>query len=371
MRVDMIILEYHPIVGGAQRQLAMVAPRLQALGVEVRVLTRRYAGLPAYEEIDGIPVHRLPAPGPKLTAALSFTLSALAAIRRQPPDLIHAYSLFSPLTTAVWAKKLMDIPVVVKILRGGPLGDVDRLRHKPFGQRRLSHYRRQVDAFITISQEIEAELAEIGVPAARRVFIPNGVDLERFQPLTENEKRLRRQQLQLPEGPLAIYTGRLAPEKRVDQLVSIWPAVCNQYPKASLLLLGDGPEAASLRQRAGTSVLFYGRVDDVHTYLQAADLFVLPSATEGLSNALLEAMAAGLPSLVTAVGGAPDIIEHGQSGWLIPPDSVEELQTAVISLLGNKALQQALGRQARQKIVAEFGLDSVAAALYSLYTAVL
>lgn len=371
MRVDMIILEYHPIVGGAQRQLAMVAPRLQALGVEVRVLTRRYPGLPPYEVIDGVPVHRLPAPGPKLTAAFSFTLAALAEIRRHPPDLIHAYSLFSPLTTAVWAKKLMGLPVVAKILRGGPLGDVDRLRHKPFGARRLAGYQRQVDAFLTISQEIDNELAEIGVSPARRVFVPNGVDLARFSPLSAAEKTLRRQQLNLPAGPLVLFTGRLSAEKRVDHLLAVWPTVRRQQPTAVLLILGDGPEAAALKQQAGTGVLFGGRVDDVHTYLQAADLFVLPSATEGLSNSLLEAMAAGLPSLVTAVGGAPDVIEHGQSGWLISPDSLADLETAVITLLGNKTLQQALGRRARQKMTAEFGLDSVAAALYSVYTAVL
>jgi len=349
----------------------MVAPRLQALGVDLRILTRRYPGLAPYEVIDGVPVHRLPAPGPKLTAAFSFTLAALREIRRRPPDLIHAYSLFSPLTTAVWAKRLWGVPVVVKVLRGGPLGDVDRLRHKPLGARRLAGYREQVDAFLTISQEIDAELAEIGVPPERRVFVPNGVDLNRFCPLPAAVRRERRRQLNLPEGPLAVFTGRLSPEKRVDQLVAIWPAVRQIHPDASLLLLGDGPEAEALKRQAGTGVLFGGRVDAVHTYLQAADLFVLPSATEGLSNSLLEAMAAGLPSLVTAVGGAPDVIEHGLSGWLIAPDSTPELETAVISLLGNTTLQQALGHRARQKIVAEFGLDSVAAALYSVYTAVL
>jgi glycosyltransferase involved in cell wall biosynthesis len=371
LRVDMIILEYHPIVGGAQRQLAMVAPLLQAQGVDVRILTRRYAGLPAYEMVDGVPVHRLPAPGPKLMAAFTFTLSALAEIERHPPDLIHAFSLFSPLSTAVQAKKRHHIPIVAKVLRGGPLGDVDRLRHKPFGERRLASYRQQVDAFVTISQEIDAELAAIGVSPARRVFVPNGVDLTRFAPLAPEAQRERRRQLGLPEGPLALFTGRLVPEKRVNHLLAVWTAVRRQLLDAHLLLLGDGPELAALQQQAGEGVLFGGRVDDVDAYLPAADLFVLPSATEGLSNSLLEAMAAGLPCLATAVGGAPDVIEHGRSGWLIPPDSLPDLQEAVITLLADTAVRQDLGARARQKIVAEFGLDSIAAALYALYTAVL
>ncbi|MGB4868713.1 MAG: glycosyltransferase family 4 protein, partial [Candidatus Promineifilaceae bacterium] len=225
LRVDMIILEYHPIVGGAQRQLAMVAPLLQARGVDVRILTRRYDDLPPFEVIEGIPVHRLPAPGPKLVAASAFALAAYGAIRRSPPDVIHAYSLFSPLSTAVWAKKRLGIPVVAKVLRGGLLGDIARMRQKPFGTRRLASYRRQVDGFITISQEIDAELAGIGVPADRRFFIPNGVDLARFRPLEAAAKAAKRRELGLPDGLLALFTGRLAAEKRVDQLVALWPSV--------------------------------------------------------------------------------------------------------------------------------------------------
>lgn len=371
LRVDMIILEYHPIVGGAQRQLAMVAPLLQARGVDVRILTRRYDDLPSFEVIDGVPVHRLPAPGPKLTAASAFTLAAYAAIRRSPPDVIHAYSLFSPLSTAVWAKKRLGIPVVAKVLRGGLLGDIARMRQKPLGTRRLASYRRQVDGFLTISQEIDAELAGIGVPADRRFFIPNGVDLTRFRPLDAAAKAAKRRELGLPDGPLALFTGRLAAEKRVDQLVALWPSVRQQFPTAVLLLLGDGPEAAALKAQAGAGVLFGGQVDDVASYLQTADLFVLPSATEGLSNSLLEAMAAGVACVVTAVGGAPDVVAHGRSGWLIPPDSTADLETAVRHLLGDEAARAALGRQARQKMAAEFGLESVADTLRALYDSLL
>ncbi|MBK7175913.1 MAG: glycosyltransferase family 4 protein [Chloroflexi bacterium] len=371
LRVDMIILEYHPIVGGAQRQLAMVAPLLQARGVDVRILTRRYDDLPPFEVIEGIPVHRLPAPGPKLVAASAFTLAAYGAIRRSPPDVIHAYSLFSPLSTAVWAKRRLDVPVVAKVLRGGLLGDIARMRQKPLGTRRLASYRRQVDGFITISQEIDAELAGIGVPADRRFFIPNGVDLARFRPLEAAAKAAKRRELGLPDGLLALFTGRLAAEKRVDQLVALWPSVRQQFPTAVLLLLGDGPEASALKAQAGAGVLFGGRVDDVASYLQTADLFVLPSATEGLSNSLLEAMATGVACVVTAVGGAPDVVAHGRSGWLIPPDSMADLETAVRHLLGDEAARATLGQQARQKMTAEFGLESVADTLRALYDSLL
>ena len=223
IRVDMIILEYHPIVGGAQRQLAILAPLLQERGIDLRVLTRRYTDydLPVKEVVGDVPVHRLSAPGPKPIAATMFMASALRQIQRSPPDIIHAYSLLSPLTTAVTAKRLWDIPVVVKILRGGNQGDLDRVKAKPLGKRRIISYRKYVDTFITISQEIDTELAEIGIEPKQRAFIPNGVDTDHFQPLSEAKKLALRQQLNLPEGPTAVFTGRLSPEKRIDQLVSM------------------------------------------------------------------------------------------------------------------------------------------------------
>jgi glycosyltransferase involved in cell wall biosynthesis len=101
IRVAMIIQSYHPRVGGAERQLAALAPLLQAQGVDVHILTRRYAGLKSFEVIDGIPVHRLPIPGSRPVASLSFSLSAQPLLYRLKPNLVHAHELLSPTTTAV------------------------------------------------------------------------------------------------------------------------------------------------------------------------------------------------------------------------------------------------------------------------------
>jgi glycosyltransferase involved in cell wall biosynthesis len=160
----MIIQAYHPHVGGAERQLMALVPLLQARGVEINILTRRYPGLKPFEMIGGAPVHRLPIPGPKPVASTAFTLAALPLLARLRPHVIHAHELLSPTTTAVAAKRLYNTPVVAKVLRGGVLGDIDKLQKKPLGQRRLATFRRQVDAFITISQEIDDELAALGVP---------------------------------------------------------------------------------------------------------------------------------------------------------------------------------------------------------------
>ena len=374
LRVAHIILEYHPIVGGAQRQLALLAPHLRAQQVENVVLTRRYPSLSAFERIDDVPVYRLPAPGPKAIASLLFTLAALWQLRRLQPDVLHAYSLFSPLTTAVVARRLIHAPVVVKVLRGGQLGDVQRMQARSSGPRRLESFRDQVAAFIAISQEIDAELASIGVPPARRPFIPNGVDTERFRPPDPAEKTHLRAELArqfMPgeqlTGPLAVYTGRLVSEKRLDLLISAWQTVRDRIPEAVLWIIGSGQQADRLRQAAGAGVYFTGRQEDVLSFLQAADLFVLPSATEGLSNALLEALSAGLACVVTAVGGAPDVITHRQDGWLVPPNDVQALEAGLLHLLDAPAERRQIGQAARACMVAEYALPTVAGRLRQLY----
>lgn len=373
LRVAMIIQGYHPRVGGAERQLAALAPFLQGLGIHLEVFTRRYAGLEPFEQVSGVPVHRLPIPGPKPLASLVFTLTALPALRRFGPHVIHAHELMSPATTALAARRLLRVPVVVKVLRGGSLGDLARIRQKPFARCRIRALAREVDAFVAISREIEAELAGIGVPPARVAFIPNGVDPARFTPLPTAARPAARRALGIEGGPVAIFTGRLAPEKRVADLVQIWPAVRAAHPDARLLILGSGEEESHLRElMMGTSfgegVRLLGQVEDVGPYLRTADLFVLPSVAEGLSNALLEAMAAGLPVVASAVGGAVDLIEPREDGWLIPPGDVDALREAVLAVFRNPEKARAMGSLARERVGREYSLPATARRLYQLYS---
>ena len=367
LRVAMIIQGYHPRVGGAERQLMALVPLLQARGAEIHILTRRYAGLKPFEMIGGVPVHRLPIPGPKAIASMSFTLAALPLLLKLRPDVIHAHELLSPTTTAVAAKRLLRTPVAAKVLRGGTLGDLAKLQRKPLGQRRIATFRQQVDAFITISQEIDEELAAVGVPQGKRPFIPNGVDMTRFNPVDAATKQALRTQLGLPDGLTAVFTGRLAAEKRVDQLIALWPEVRAAQPQANLLLVGTGEEEDKLKAAAGEGVHFAGRTEDVTPYLQAADLFILPSATEGLSNALLEALAVGLPAIATNVGGAPDVIQHDHSGWLIPPDQPETLRQAILTLLADENRRAKLGQNGRLTIQQNYALSHTADRLFALY----
>jgi glycosyltransferase involved in cell wall biosynthesis len=368
LRVAILIHDYFPRVGGAQALLRAQAPHLQALGAEVTILTRRFPGALAFEKIDGIPVHRLPAPAPKALGSLIFTAAAVSLLHRLQPDVIHANEFISPATAALFAKRLTGAPVVVTPHRSGPLGDVQRLQNRRGGQARLKALREQADAFIVISQEIGVELRGIGLPAQKLHFINNGVDTTRFAPADPMRKPALRQKIGLPAAALTvIFTGRLVAEKRLDNLLTVWPALRAACPQAELLLLGAGDQEAALRAMPAEGVHFLGPQSDVTPYLQAADIFVLPSAAEGLSVAMLEAMSSGLAPLVTNVGGAAEVIRDGQNGLLIPSDDLPALQNALTKLLHEADLRMNIGLAARQRVEEAYSVTNSAEKLFNLY----
>jgi glycosyltransferase involved in cell wall biosynthesis len=383
LRIVMLTQGYYPKVGGAERQVTAVAQDLTRRGVEVHVITRSLPDTPSRETLAGVVVYRLPAPRPKVFASLSFTINALALIRRIRPDVLHAHELLSPTTTAVLARQISKIPVVVT-LHGG--GEIRRMQQKFLGVSRLRYFSTHVERFIAIDKDIDTQLAGLGIPARLRVSIPNGVDISRFRPLSPDQKAEMRRQLNLPPGPLVIFTGRLVALKRVDQLIAAWKRVHPKFPQATLLIVGDGPEGPVLKQAAyagradsgaegETGIRFLGEIQDVAPYLQTADLFVLPSRYEGLSVALLESLASGLAAIATDVGGNVDLINHLQTGWLVSGEDGSEfpvrLAEAIQTLLADEPLRNRLAQNGRDFVEQSYSLESVAERLHRLYLAVM
>ncbi len=363
----MIIQAYHPIVGGAERQLGVIAPLLVERGLDVHILTRRYPGLAPFEMIDGIPVHRLAIPGPMPVASLAFTLGGLAALGRIRPDVIHAHELLSPTTTGVGAKTLFGTPLVAKVLGGGALGDLSKLKRNPISAMRVKLILNKVDRFITISREIENELIQAGIGGEKIVRIPNGVDTQRFRPVDEIEKKKLGQGLNLPEGLKCVYSGRLEEEKNVIGLMAVWKQVHLKNPRASLIVIGSGSEDNTMRKAASTGVHILGEKMDVCPYLQASDIFILPSKREGLSNALLEAMACGLPAVATNVGGNPELIADGARGLLVPLGDQDRMASALNLLIEDASLRKVMGRNARDFILEHFQIEKTVNRLIGLY----
>jgi glycosyltransferase involved in cell wall biosynthesis len=156
-------------------------------------------------------------------------------------------------------------------------------------------------------------------------------------------------------------------------LIAAACTVCRDVPDAIFLLIGDGKERPKLEQQvreAGLeeNFLFLGCRNDVPDLLAACDLSVLPSESEGLPNAILEAMAAGVPVVATCVGGIPEIIENGQNGLLVPPQNPQALAEAILRILRDSNLAMRLACAGQERTRAHFSFDRVVRELQQLYT---
>jgi glycosyltransferase involved in cell wall biosynthesis len=319
-----------------------------------------------------VTVHRagLASGGPAATLAYVALAQRVVASLGERISILHAHQLLSPASVALVDCGLRRTPFVVTAHASGAVGDVASLaRQGPLGRARLLALRRHAGAFVAVSGPIRDELALAGIPRNRIRSIPNGVDTRRFVPTADADRRRQRRALGLPPVPTALYAGRLAPEKGVDLLLDGWAQARRLGCLGFLCLVGDGPERGALERRARDlgilgAVRFVGATDDVGPWLRAADLFVLPSRQEGLSVALLEAMACGLAVVATDVGGTADAA--GDAAALVAPDAAA-LAQAIASILDEPPRARELGGRARRRAVERFGILEVARRHLELY----
>jgi glycosyltransferase involved in cell wall biosynthesis len=229
---------------------------------------------------------------------------------------------------------------------------------------------------VAVSRALADEAVGLGVSPERIVFIPNGVDTALYHAVAASQRAELRGRLGLPDGPLALFVGRLHPVKLLSVLLYAWERVAERCGDAHLLLVGDGPQRAELEQQVATAglgdrVTFLGAVADPVLYYQTANVFVLPSASEGLSNAMLEAMACGLPVVVTAVSGAADVVRDGKNGKLVPPNKPNALAEILIELIEDVEQRLELGDQARRTVARHYSMEAMGARYEQLYLALL
>ncbi len=389
MKVLIITPQFLPVLGGAERQAHALGRMLGARGHHVAVLTRRVRGLPPREEMDGVPVLRAIRPidiGPLYGLTYLLAVAWFLSRHRRDWDVVHITHMYLDACAAVLTRRLHGLPIVVRPACAGLFGDLARLarfRAWPFypgpnriGVRVLVRTIARADAFIANSQEICQELGAAGFPPGRIVHIPNGVDLDCFRPDPTARSAEARRRLGLPPGLLVIYAGRLDPQKGLHTLIAAMRAPGAAMSEARLLLLGDGPQRAELERSVrqdglGNRVMFRGAVEEVAPYLRAGDVFALPSLGEGMPNALLEAMASGLPCVASAVGGCRDAIAHGDTGFLVPPGDAAALQEALERLAQSAATRDRLGAAARQAAATRFSLVNMVERYEACYRAVL
>lgn len=263
-------------------------------------------------------------------------------------------------------------PVLYKLTRGDEV-DVKGLGTGLRGRLKIACLRSTVGKFISLTSQTVEDLGRLGIPARSISMIPNGISLE--DRLAKYDRNQVRAELSWsPEAKVVIFVGRLVHAKGLDWLLEIWKSVSAAEPQARLLIVGDGPERPALMTRVerlgiDRTVTFTGRQEDVYKFLAAADVFVLPSRLEGISNSLLEAMSQGLPVVVAddRLGGNRAVVTDQRDGIVVPQGDSDNFARVLLSLLTDEDLRLAMGRRARQKVENEFSMDAVSRRYLQIY----
>jgi glycosyltransferase involved in cell wall biosynthesis len=287
------------------------------------------------------------------------------ALRGTP--IVHTYLVSANLYGAL-AARLAGVPAVVTSRRDTGFSRNWRLR---LVEEWLVNPRVVRVAAVCPAVAREAR-RERGLSAERVVTIPNGVDTAEFDPAL-HPREAARSRLGLAGDDAALgVIAHLSPVKGHADLLAAMARIVEARPRARLFVVGDGVLRAELEAKCRAlgltgRVVFTGARPDVAAVLAALDVVVVPSHTEGLSNALLEAMAMARPVVATAVGGNPDAVEAGTTGLLVPPRDPEALAASVLGLLERPDEARRLGEAARRRVLAEFSLDRMVAGYEALY----
>jgi glycosyltransferase involved in cell wall biosynthesis len=373
LHVGIVISLFAPMESGAERQARLQAEALVRNGHSVTVFTRKLENLPESQTLMTGPagnrltvkrVVRTSRIGPAFGLSFVGRLSAALIGSRRSLDIVHTHqALWESITTGL-VRDIMPCPILVQPASSGYDGEAQEMMRTKGAAilRRLAVRNRH---FACISAQIADEWTALGVPRSTIIPAASGVDTTRFRPAEvkplSDRSRFR-----------AVFTGRLHDQKQVDVLIRAWPAVRRLAP-ARLTIVGDGPLRDSLihlRDSLGLTddeVHFAGRIEDPSDILRESDFFVLPSRAEGMSNSLLEAMATGLPCVVSAIGGNVDLIQPDLTGRLVADSSPEAWSDAILGLYRNPEAARRWGAAAREKVEREYSIDAIVDRNVTLY----
>lgn len=285
-------------------------------------------------------------------------------------DVVHSY-MFIANTWARTAGPLAGVPAVICSTRGFELGI-------PRAYARLDRILALIPDKVIVNAEAVARFSakERSVPVEKLITIYNGVDCTRFHP-DERKGPAVREALNIPvDAPTLGMIASFGTEKRWDVFMQTAAKVAAMKPEIRIICVGEGSLRRSAEEQSrelglNGNVHFLGNRRDVQDLLSAMDVVVLTSDYEGMPNVVLEAMAAGRPVVATAVGGMPDMVEEGKTGFLVPPGRPDAVAERCLQLLGDTPMRLQIGRCARQAAVDKFSFETCVARTMQVYDEVL
>jgi len=413
LRICIVSFMFSPLVGGAEVQAEKLGHQLQAAGHSALILTFRHnRRWQRTENYDGLPIVRVGGLYRRngwlrigKYASLPLDLAMLLNLwrLRHQYDVVHLMQMSSMSALAALLCRFIGKPIVISIQSAGPdkhqraqiehrgailmadtlkgrldekflqieagdwiAGDLENLAQTALGG---SLYLKSLKAsqayFQVLSNRCYTYLLSHGFRPEQVARIPNGVDAEQFRPKPAKAT-----------GQTILCVARLEYPKGVDVLLHAWgrmmQALTTSHLKPRLCIVGQGifrPHLERIAMELGIeeSVEFMGLRHDVVELLQQADGFVIPSRWEGMPNALLEAMACGLPCVATRVSGSEDLVQHEKNGLLVEPEQPEAMALALRRMLEDKTLARRMGRAARATILREYQLQTISERCLRLY----
>jgi glycosyltransferase involved in cell wall biosynthesis len=360
---------YPPSIGGVESQSHLLARGLVARGHQVRVIAARLDGMRDRDVLDGVQIQRVASgSGNRFRRMGTYLCNMVAAAlaTRRWADVIQVQQALYPAAAMTGVAAVLRRPLIVRNSGSGRFGAVSVMSTLPWGQASLRQIGRRATV-VSLSEEMTAELRR--VPMRRIREIPNGVEIP--EAISDEERRRARSRLGLHWGDaVALYFGRLDREKGLELMFEAWTL---HAPRgARLLVTGSGPLEGALRARArqmgesGARIAFFEATRELRPHLAAADVFVLPSHSEGLSNSLLEAMAHGLAPVATDVGGNRAVVSSSALGALAPRDP-DVFGQKLARLLADRPAARAVGERARAHVQAHYSAQSMLDAYEMLY----
>jgi len=361
-----------PSDGGVENVIARLTEGLIKDDIDVHVFSLIAPGHPPVNLPEEVTVHSANAfdfrryLGVQSKLSLSAIPKLYRLIRSLHPDIIHLHNRFfytTPLGYLLARVTRFDGTIVttthLEKITGitGIAGTVARVYEQTVGRAVFNGS----DHVIAVSEASARHAESLGANESTTHVVPNGVDTEVFHPPE-----------QMVEDPRIIYVGRLVENKGPQDLIAALPNVIEKHPDLAVHIVGSGPLEEKLRRqvkrlRIDDQVCFAGRVESVSEEMRKAQVFCRPSLTEGLPLTLLEAMATGIPPVVTPVAGVPEVVTDGETGILVPPRDPSALARWLVDLFDQPEEIESLGTAARQYVIDNYRWEHRTEQLIRIY----